>query len=128
MNHKLVHRIVTHIIYLGLSLDELWRTHMRVGKLGTQVVAKQIGMYLIQRFAKPFGTHCQRKPRVLATRQMVALRPSFAALAAFAARQLLEAAMQFFHLPAHVGRILNDLPGQGGSWVIRHNPLVKRKS
>ncbi len=44
-------------LLLGLSLDELQCTNMRVGKLGTQVIAKQIGTHLIQRFAKPLGVN-----------------------------------------------------------------------
>ncbi len=45
------------IVIVGLSLDELKRTNMRVGKLGTQVIAKQIGTNLIQRFAKTLGVN-----------------------------------------------------------------------
>jgi hypothetical protein len=40
---------------------------------------------------------------------MVALRTRFPALALFTARQLFDAAMQFFDLPARVVRILSDL-------------------
>lgn len=50
---------------------------------------------------------------MVAACQMIALRTRFATLAFFTARQLFDAAMQFFDLSAHVVRVLSDLRGQG---------------
>ena len=49
---------------------------------------------------------------------MIALRPSLPALTFFSARQLFEAAMQFFDLPTHVVRVLSDLRGQSLCWAV----------
>jgi hypothetical protein len=54
---------------------------------------------------------------------MVALGTGMAALTLFTARQLFDATMQFFDLPTHIVRVLNDLRGQSLFWAIGNNPV-----
>jgi len=96
---------------------------VRVPQLGTQVIAQQIGFDSVDRLVESLRFDTQRKPSMITARQMIPLRPPFAALALFRAGQLFQSTMQFFDLPTHVIRVLSDLRGQGLIGAIRNHPV-----
>ena len=96
---------------------------MRVAQFSPQVVPQQVRFDLVKRFARLPGFHFEREPSMITTGQMIALGACFTALAFLATRQLFDAAMQFFHLPTHVVRLLSDRRGQGLIWAIGDHPV-----
>jgi len=61
----------------------------------------------------------QRKPSVIATGNMIALRPRILALAFFNASKLLQFTMKAFHIPANAGpRTTSTVRAESGSFVI----------
>lgn len=97
--------------------------NMRTSQLCPQVVAQQIGFDLVERLVELLSFDAQRKPGMIATRQMIALRTCFAALALLCAGQLLQPTVQFFNLPTHVVRVLSDLRSQSLIGAIRNHPV-----
>ena len=95
----------------------------RCGQFSPQVITPQIIFGLVKCFSKNLGLDLQRKPGMITTGNMVALRASFAALAFFGSSQLFEVAMQFFDLPAHVVRFLSGLRGQRLIRAIGNDPV-----
>ena len=104
-------------------LSGLKRRNARVLQFSPEVIAQEIGFDLIERLVQLQGLDLEREPRVITTGQMIALRPCLPALTFFSARQLFEAAMQFFDLPTHVVHVLSDLRGQGLCWAIGNDPV-----
>ena len=64
----------------------------------------------------------ERNPSQVATDQVVALCIGVAALALFGPRQLLETAVKFLHLPAHLHGIDDHLPRQMSGQVVGNDP------
>jgi hypothetical protein len=84
---------------------------MWVAQFSPQVIAQQIGFDLIECLVELFSLHNEGKPGMITAGQMIALRARLTALTLLAARELLEAPMQFFDLPVQVVRVLDDLTG-----------------
>ena len=74
---------------------------MRILQFGTQLIAEQIMLGIIQGFASVFGFHFERQPSHITTRDVIALRTRFATFTFFTSRQLLQFTVQWLDLPAH---------------------------
>ncbi len=95
----------------------------RIHQLLNQVVGEQTLPDLIDRGLHLLGFDFERNPRMVTAGQVVALRAGLAALAFFRTRQLLEASMEFLHLPPIVVLDLSDKQVYSVVKVISNDPV-----
>jgi hypothetical protein len=78
----------------------------------------------VQGLAELLRFDFQGAPRMITTRQGIALRPRRPTLTLLTPRQLFDPAVQFFDLPAHVACVLRPLRRHGLSSVMGKDPVT----
>jgi|GEM_PF-4193204 len=93
-------------------------------QLGTKVIVKERGVNLVECAPRLASNRFQRQPSVVTTGEMSTLGTGRSALTALDSRKLLEIAMPFLSLPAHVALFMHDLHCHAGVRVIDDGPVT----
>src|SRR4051794_40070326 len=80
-------------------------------------------MHTIERLFQFCGVYLEGKPRLIATRNMITLRPCTTALAFLDTSQLLHLTMKRLHIPSHIVLATNDRCCEIWAWIVRDDPI-----
>lgn len=84
----------------------------RHNQFNLKIISYQIFLGFVKCSSRRFSLELQRKPDMITTRNVIAVRTTFATLAFFSSSQLIGSTVQFFDLQAQAFQRVKGLQGQ----------------